>query len=189
MSAVSPGRLLLTPLDPERAPAATPLLKVLEESGFLGPPWPTGGPAAFLAGPRFTDWISFLGCSPHIRLEPPADGGAFCHIRLLGPYTEPRLCQGRHTPPPRCPTCRARLTDWRERVDHWRRQPRQPVPCPHCGTPHPPLALVWRQGAGWGRLFIAVEDIFPGEAVPVAGLLGDLAGLGGGPWRYFHVQE
>jgi hypothetical protein len=47
----------------------------------------------------------------------------------------------------------------------------------------------WKQQGGFGRLFVMVEEVFPGEAVPTPGLLDLLRDLDGTPWRHFYVQE
>lgn len=180
---------MLTPRDPWAAPELAILLAGLQRCGFVGPAFDRAG-TAWLAGEEILIWISFTGCSPHIRLEPPAEGsGPFCHIRLQGPYGTPRLLWGRNTRPPRCPRCRATLGDWSLRRSHWEAAPERSFPCPHCGEAVIPLGLAWRENGGFGRLFLAVEDVFPGEAVPVPALFERLEELSGGPWRHFYLQE
>jgi hypothetical protein len=51
------------------------------------------------------------------------------------------------------------------------------------------MDLLWRQNAGFGRLFVTIEDIFPGEAVPVPGLLDGLRRATGTDWHYFYIQD
>jgi hypothetical protein len=50
------------------------------------------------------------------------------------------------------------------------------------------MALLWRKNAGFGRVFVTVEDVFPGEAVPVPTLLEGLRAASGVDWRYFYLQ-
>jgi len=174
------GRLLLHPRDPQApSPERATLLRSLEGIGLLGAP--LTGANEFLVGEQFLQWIAFMGCSPFVRLEPPAEGGAFCHLALLGPYPEPRLLSGRNTRPPQCPACGQRIASWREQSN----QPR--VRCEHCQTQSPLAALKWRRNAGLGRCFLEIRNIFPGEAAPVEGLLQRLEALGAGPWDYFYL--
>jgi hypothetical protein len=63
------------------------------------------------------------------------------------------------------------------------------VVCPRCGHRQRPLELGWRRNAGFGRLFVAVEDIFPGEAVPVPSFLKGLAQATGVEWDYFYIRD
>jgi hypothetical protein len=47
----------------------------------------------------------------------------------------------------------------------------------------------WKGNAGLGRVFVVVEEIFPGEALPSPALTDVLERLSGSPWRHFYVQE
>ena len=183
------GRLVLTPGDARLVPDLPALLATSERSGLIGSPLDTRMDA-YLAGDQLLQLISFTGCSPRIRLEPPPGGsGAFCHLQIWGPYPTPRLLWGRNTRPPRCALCRTPIRDWRDHQGTWERAPERPFTCPHCGQDQTPLALAWRENGGFGRFFIAVEDVFPGEAAPVPALMERLAGVTGQPWRYFYIQD
>ncbi len=180
---------MLTPCDPFAEPGLGELLGGLERCGFLGPALGPGQ-SAWLAGDAILSWISFTGCSPHIRLEPPADGtGSFCHILLEGPYPTPRLSWGRNSRPPRCPRCRGPIADWPVHRRQWDLAPARPFPCPSCGEAVTPLALRWRENGGFGRLFLALDDVFPGEAVPVPALFEELEVLSAQPWHHFYIQH
>jgi hypothetical protein len=162
----------------------------LTRIGLVGAAVDTGLGPGFLVGPSFLQWITFMGCSPQIELAPPADGGSFCCLRLLGPFAVPQLLHGADTQPPRCAACRGRLLHWQTQLPRWLEQPAaRSVACPHCAVSIRPLDLVWRQRAGWGRLFVTVEDIFPGEAVPVPNLLAELKRATGVGWQYFYQRD
>lgn len=47
----------------------------------------------------------------------------------------------------------------------------------------------WKGNAGFGRFFVQVEEIFPGEATPTTALTGVLEQATGAPWRHFYVQD
>jgi hypothetical protein len=140
----------------------------------------------FCAGPRFLQLISFLGCSPQIRLTPD-NGGDFCHIQLLSPLPHPRLMVGSNTRPPRCPRCRAPMDDWQARLETIGAHLPPEITCPGCRQPVTPHHLLWRQQAGLGQRFILVHGIFPGEAVPVDELMHCLTQTGG-IWDYCYLQ-
>ena len=190
MASNQTGRLVLTS-KPEAPPPPTDLLLAgLRDVGFIGRPLDDRATAVFLTGERFLQLVTFMGCSPHIQLDPPVDGGSFCHIRLEGPWPEPRLMRGRNTRPPRCAHCRASLSRWEQELDRWCTHPsRADVHCHQCGRHQRPLDLQWRRNAGFGRLFLLVEDIFPGEAVPVSSLMQSLRQTSGSPWDYFYVRD
>lgn len=187
---MSTGSLLLHPVDPDAEPPdAATVVTALTALGLVGDP--LGPPAAFRAGPEFLRHVTFLGCAPHLVLEPPAGGGtAFSHVVIAGPFAEARLRVGANAATPRCPACRARLDGWRADVARWIASPLEVAArCAACGAVHRPADLDWRESAAVGRLFVEVRNVFPGEAVPGEELLGALARLGAGPWRYAWVSE
>lgn len=184
------GRLVLTPDPAQPVTQREPLLAYLHEVGFIGLPLNDTKTAAFLVGDGFLRLITFMGCSPNIELEPPMGGGSYCHVRLEGPWPKPRLLRGRNTQPPRCMHCRGRLSDWEQELDGWCEEPtRTNVLCVRCGRRQRPVDLLWRQNAGFGRLFVTVEDVFPGEAVPVPGLMQGLGQTTGSVWQYFYIRD
>lgn len=179
---MSNGSLVLFPQEAAlEAPTFEALAEVLRAAGVLGSPI-AGGEGEFLAGEGFLQQITFMGCSPFIALEPPADGGAFCHLRLHGPYAEPRLLWGRNTRPPKCPACGRRIADWQQHLGA------DAVHCAACGAESRLADCAWRGHAGFGRCFVEIRNIFPGEAVPVDRLLARLQGLGAGPWGWFYLS-
>ncbi|AGA89305.1 hypothetical protein Thimo_0446 [Thioflavicoccus mobilis 8321] len=178
------GRLVLSPSDPDAAPDPTQLRDGLTDAGLLGEPI-LSVPGAYRVGPQFLVLITFAGCAVHLETEATGDDARpFTHVRLTGPEPESRFRQGRNTRPPRCPRCRERLSDWRSRL-----QPGSPLACPACGMVAPACAWDWRTQAGCGRLFVDIEEVFPGEALPTPGLMDTLAAISGHPWRYFYQQD
>ena len=186
LAEMSSGSLFLHPVDAETACPRDRLAETLAGAGMLGAPY-DGRENAFLVGERFLQLVTFMGCSPHIELDPPGgNSDDFCHV-LIHTYAVPRLMVGSNTRAPRCPVCgkpgavaAAALA---------RRDPALPVPCDHCGTRNPVASLKWRRDAGFGRLFVEVRSVFPGEAVPVEGLFRTLAETTGGPWNYFYLTD
>jgi hypothetical protein len=190
---MSVGKLLLHPRAVEMAPPPqAKLIAAMQSLGLFGDTLERdGGRPSFLAGRRFLQLITFLGCSPHINLEPPDDGkGEFCHLELLGPWQHPRFIQGRNTRPPGCPVCKRKKPEWRSLMEQQRIEGRMTSwTCDACGTQTPPSRWNWRQQAGFGRLLIQVSSIFPSEAVPTEELMSSLAALSGSPWQYFYIQD
>lgn len=179
------GRLLLTPANPLLAIDTAAVQTELKAVGFIGEALP-GLDSTFVVGKNFLSLLTFAGCSVNLALEPRPDGGPFTHVRLLGPLPRPTLLQGRNTRPPRCPSCRALHHGWTEIL-----QPHhsQDLTCPACGSTRPCWDWDWRDKAGYGRSFIAVEEVFPGEAEPTPSLLVALNALTGSPWRRLYLQD
>lgn len=182
------GSLLLQPADPTADPPdVSAVVGALAALGLIGEP--LGSPATYRVGPEFLRHVTFLGCAPHLVLEPPPDGGtAFSHVAIAGPFPVPRLVLASNTGAPRCPACRARFGDWRAAIADWVAAPVQRCArCHGCGAVHRPVDLDWRETAAAGRLFVEVRNVFPGEAVPGEELLRALGRLGAGPWRHAWV--
>lgn len=181
------GRMVLSPLDPFRLPDRIPLIAALTDAGFLGSPL-TGVDNAFAAGDRFLQLVIFAGCSVRIELAPGADG-PFCHIRFVGPFRQPVFRSGRNTRPPRCPGCRSPLKSWKDRLPNEGDADTDEVPCPACGRASPPWDYDWKEKAGFGRLFLQIEEVFPGEATPSSGLMELLERTSGCAWQWFYIQD
>jgi hypothetical protein len=187
------GRLILTPSDPHLVPDVDLLIEGLSQSGFQGDPLSAGavstgeGERAFAIGAGFLSLLTFAGCAVQIRDS--RSDGRFSHIRIgpVSPY--PRLMVGRNTRSPRCVGCRAPLSGWRELVDHWATHPHAGVRCPACGETRPPWHWDWKQQGGFGRAFVQVEEVFPGEAVPTSALFEQLIRVSGIGWRHFYIQD
>jgi hypothetical protein len=181
--------MLLTPTDPFRRVDMTALRQAMRQGGLIGDDLP-GVEGGFLVGERFLELITFAGCSVRLELAPPdAGSGPFCHVRFLGPFDPPVLMQGRNTRPPRCPACRAPARDWHEVLVESPKRAAPLLHCPACGARQPPWLWDWKGTAGYGSCFVAIEEVFPGEATPTPGLYATLKGVTASPWRHFCVQD
>jgi DNA-directed RNA polymerase subunit RPC12/RpoP len=184
------GRLVLTPQDPYMLPdEPEALLTRLHEIGLID--GVLQGELGYLLGERFMQLVNFMGCSPYIRLQPGRSNEPFCHLRLDGPHSRPILLYGKNTQPPRCETCRKRLSDWQASFESWLKSANGwQSSCPHCGHRQDPVTYDFRQSAGCGRLFLFIENIFPQEAIPSAALLDTLKqACNEKAWRYFYQQD
>lgn len=183
------GKLVLQPA-PEYVPTnQQSLTDSLTDIGLIGAIYEEDA-ASYLPGSRFLQLISFLGCSPHVRLEPPPDGSNdFCHICFLGPFERPRLLYAGNSRPPRCPACGKVLSHWRELLTPWSDElSKQAIHCPSCNSDLLPIRLNWPRNAGYGRFFIQIHGIFPEEAVPLPELMECLQ-ADGDNWRYFYLFD
>ena len=182
------GRLVLTPSDAS-APVERKRLEVrLKAAGLIGPALP-GRTDAFEIGEQFTRLVAFTGCAVAFDQTPTATSGTFTHITLHGPYLAPRLLSGRNTRPPRCPECGKGLVAWRDQVQRWQLSQPPELRCLHCMAIAPGWGWRWGQHGGFGRVFVCVEEVFPGEGSPLPALLDALYADGIGDWRFFYVQD
>lgn len=173
--------LYLAPTDLDSAPVRNTIENLLSELGVTGAHL---GPVSYLAGAGFARHVVFAGCSPHLVMEPPPEGGnGFCHVALHGPFDRPRLVTGPNTRAPRCPACRTPVDNWYETLFGWRTLA-EPAVCDRCGLRASPLRLDWRRQAVVGRVLIEFRNVFPGEATPSDRLMESLHELSGTGWRY-----
>ncbi|MCB1763931.1 MAG: hypothetical protein KDI27_12445 [Gammaproteobacteria bacterium] len=184
---MSNGKLVLQ-APPDYSPISLEsMVSDLHDIGLIGTDYPDR-PASYLVGPRFLQLINFLGCSPNLRLEPPAGGGGdFCYIHLRGPFPVPRLLSASNTRSPRCPACGGALHQWRELEPAWGAGSEIKITCPTCQHQASAAELSWRRGAGFGHFFIEIADVYPEEALPLPGLMEHLQGKGAN-WRHFYLQ-
>ena len=176
-----PPVLLLFPESFQPRPDADVVECALADLGMTGPP--LGEAGYYLVGDRFIDHVSFLGCSPDIRLEPHADErpgeAGFLHVSLKNLAGELSHRHGRHPRPPLCPECRKPAPG----VDDIS----SPYRCRHCGAAVPPLDLVWRDGEVVLQDAIEFIGVHPREGVPTEHFLAELARSTNCRWRYLYL--
>ncbi len=176
--------LVLHCSDPCWRPAhASDVADVLARLGLTGAARPDV-PGLYAAGDAFLSLVTFLGCAPQISLtEADArEGQPVCRVRLHR-FDTTTLLASAPPPAPRCPSCRAGVCV----------PPEAPfdgeIGCAGCGEEHLLHRLDWRRGAGFGRCFVEVENVYPHEAVPAEVLLERLAELSAVRWDYFYLSR
>jgi hypothetical protein len=175
------------------------LIAALRSIGLIATPAchdPAGG---YRAGTQFLQLVSFLGCSPAIELDPPADpdecaracaSGRLCHVRLPAAPEHLRFRADRRLPTPRCPHCRKAEDHWDSLITQWRATPRETGwVCRACGHHGRLFDLNFRQRGAFGHNFIDIWGIHPAEAVPGESLLDTLGELAGCDWKYMYLQD
>jgi hypothetical protein len=196
---VAAHKLILLPSDPTCPAVSTELLaEKLRAIGLIGPPARVNNETFYPTGEKFLQLISFLGCSPAIELEPPADplllaadsaAGKFCHVFLSSTDTL-RFRSDPRTPAPRCPLCHTPLADWPSRLHAWQTDPENSDwHCTQCGYTGKITGLGFRKSAGFGRSFVEIRGIYPSEAVPGETLLNTLKSLTRGSWSTLYIRE
>ena len=183
------GSLFLIPEQPRSRFSDIAALKtLLLETGLIQDKTAGSNNTSYLCGDNFAQLITFMGCSPHLVFEPPEDGSKkYCHV-CLHDSENIELFTGQQTAPPRCPSCRFRIADWRSLLDGWNSDVATASwSCPKCNILSAPCELEWRQSGGAARTAIEIRNIFPGEAVPVDQLMAKLHEITGQKWRYFYL--
>ncbi|CAK0743459.1 conserved hypothetical protein [Gammaproteobacteria bacterium] len=186
--------MILYPADPLVSVEIAKLEATLRTLGVIGTPLPTMDAVDltlvdwYAAGAQLLEQVTFLGCSPVVRLAAAYDGDTdFCRLCLPPPLPHPVWRAPPGASPPRCPRCRTADATWRTALPAWEADPvASRHVCPSCGHGTPLHQWRLREAAGFGRSYLELWGIHPGEAVPGEVLLATLAQLSGGPWRWFY---
>jgi len=186
----SPPALLLIPAAGEARPDPDLTRQALANSGLIGRRLAVAG--FYVTGNGFLDHISFLGCSPDLRLDPGPDDvpgqPSFVHISLIGLAGPLVFRQGFKARPPLCPACRAPAADYQGGLATWLSDGfTGSYTCQHCGASISPVDLVWRDGVVIARDAIEILGIHPSEAVPTDQFMTYLKDYTGIAWRYVYV--
>ena len=192
-------KLLLLPADPDTA--AVPedrLAQELQATGLIAGRRSLKNDVFYPVGEHFLQLVTFLGCSPAIELDPPADpqelerasaAGRFCHI-FIDSGDQLRFRGDNQTQAPRCPVCRSPEPEWKSGLLSWQAGKHGPDwTCRACGYSGRLSDLVFRKTAGFSRTFLEIRGIYPAEAVPGPALLDTLATLTGNAWTSIYLRE
>jgi len=132
------------------------------------------------AGNNLMDFITFLGCSPSLKLgevESTIKVHFFNRITGLG---------GESIETIRYPGCKhpipdpALLLKQFPATTNWQ--------CKDCGLKGETKTINWRKSAGFSNLFIEIKHIFPKEAVPSDKLLNTLHSYTQQQWKWFYSK-
>ncbi|MCW9023391.1 MAG: phage terminase large subunit family protein [Gammaproteobacteria bacterium] len=184
-------RLVLHPKNMSYAPESwDDIVMVLREEAFLGERYTVDEPGRYFIGDSFLQMITFMGCSPHIELEPLEQGGLdFCHVAFSEISS---LAQFRHHERDvfaRCPECGRRDQTWHDFINAWEQAPETTqYHCTKCETVSAAEDIRWRNSAGFACMFIDIYSVFPNEGVPTQQLLSLLKRVSGEEWNYFYTN-
>lgn len=192
-------KLLMHPANPRCPPAGLDTLTAhLTELGLIGAPIRHPTETLYSVGERLLELVTFLGCSPHIELQPPDSrdeleamiaSGRLCHVRL----SETKWLQFRtdcNPPEPRCPSCRKPVRNWQQLLEDWQSDPDQlQWQCRVCRHSGQLTELNFRKSAVFARTFLEIWGIYPSEAIPGEELLASLRTLTGCEWKTLYINE
>lgn len=189
MTDQAPWQLIFFPTDPQWCPmSADQLITALTSVGVVGESWQGGSNNRFLIGPRFLQYISFMGCAPAVQFDP-NEGNTIIHWIVNPCLHEPAWVIDKVQALPRCHWCKARIADWREQLQNFAvATTPDAMICPHCHQSNQLTQLDWRHGAGYARQFIRIVNIYPREAIPTDAVLTAMQQHTGVAWQYCYCQ-
>lgn len=177
------SRLIFHPQDPEQFVDSTTLTTGLIDIGFIEEEAYQNN--HYLAGDRFLNLLTFLGCSPNITLTP-ANGESHCHIAILESSEASRCVGFTRTANPKCPHCTRRINNWK--IENWENGNTDCL-CDKCQTSTPYANLNWKHECGFARGGFVISQIYPHEAVPTEQLLSALENTTAYPWLYSYANN
>ncbi len=147
------------------------------------------GPNHYLIGDNFLQYVSFLGCSPYLKVYPEhADDTDYCSAYIPDKTQAVRFLANKQVTAPRCPTCKRSIQPEYNLVEAWQKDKNNSaIQCQYCNTTSTLYELDWRKNAGFFNFAIAISNIFPKEAIPSQDLLDWLQDISGYEWRYFYA--
>jgi len=180
-------KLILYPVSTDYVPKSWVNIKLsLNQAGFIGKSISSIN-ESYYVGDNFLQLITFLGCSPHIQIEPEDDNNdSYCRIVLseLNDNIDFRFLA--RDVIARCPKCRKKLDSWSDWLNQWKESSSAVfVRCEHCDSALSLFDLNWRHNAGFASCFIDIWNIYPQEAIPTEELLSILSEATGEEWDYF----
>lgn len=188
---MSVSRLVIYPDDYDYLPQnREQIQQALSGIGFIGEALSSSdNQLRFLIGEQFLNFVTFLGCSPAIEIEPLPDGNEdFCHVHISPVFAQLEFVADAAGKGPRCPHCRHEETDWQTLVKNWQADNTLQYDCPGCQQQTGLLSLNWRKAAFAAHVFIEVYSVFPNEAVLADKVLSTLQQATGVPWKYFYSR-
>ena len=143
----------------------------------------------FFLGDRFMQYISFVGCSPFLKLKPETEhDNNFCQAMLSMPPSDIHFLSPHPSPIPRCPHCKKPLSQITKILDTWKTNKQNlAVDCQSCQVSTELYQLDWRRSAAFCRFYLAFSHIYPKEAIPSDGLINWLNDYSGQQWRYCYL--
>jgi hypothetical protein len=160
--------------------ASQRLIALLVSNGLMGSPL---SDAKFLAGDRFFQYVSFLGCSPSLSLLPEQGDD---HLRIeISSLVRPVLSVAQRVHIPLCLHCGKPHTEgwqWRigESIDG-------SLKCGSCDQSNRIEQLNFRRRACYSRNFIRISPVFESEAIPAPQLLQALQSEFDTPFQYAYL--
>jgi len=156
---------------------------------FIGELAANLGENHFHVGDRFLEMISFLGCSPFIKIHPDNDYDTnYCSIYIPDQLESIRFINTNDNKGPRCPDCRKLVKNasylW---VDWKPGNEKKVLQCEHCNISFMLQDMDWRKNAGIVSFAVKISNIFPKEAIPTDQLMKHLKILTNVEWKYFYA--
>jgi hypothetical protein len=161
-------------------PDESHLLEELRNAEFISDEYQSG----YLCGAEYLNYMTYLGCSPHIIFHPD-DNGPLTLIKTHTSSLRP-VCMG-HTRniKPKCPSCKKMISDWK--IKNWE-QPDTQIICPDCESHHSMSDLKWRNECVYTSFAIEITQVHPHEAVPSEKLMNLLEALTNFNWDFGYIE-
>lgn len=140
----------------------------------------------YLAGDEFLNLITFMGCSPGVKLSP-AEGEEYCYLQINAISDSVRCLGYTSFISPQCPVCKQKISHWKESASWFDGSAIKT--CELCASEKPVQSFRWQKEAGFGRFSFHISYIHPHEVVPSDLIFQALEQATGFPWVYFYANN
>jgi len=138
----------------------------------------------YLTGDRFLQLVTFMGCSPYLKIYPEHDEDTnYCSVYIPDAPQAVEFITSTQAKRPFCPDCRKALDINIKTLAADKR-----LVCPHCHKEFQANELDWRRNAGFINFAITISQVFPKEAIPTDKFLSWLATITKRKWKYFYTD-
>jgi len=135
------------------------------------------GDQRYATGERFTSLLTFMGCSPHIELDP-QENQPYCYIEIHT-TEKPVFNHGTNLKKITCPHCKQKIQSYIDKQ----------LLCPKCKNELIPDQINWRKSAFIASTWITIGNIYELEAVPSDFLLDLLEETTGESWKSAYIRQ
>lgn len=156
---------------------------------FIDNPADNLGEHYYHVGEQFLQMVTFMGCSPYIKVYPEDDNDKnYCSVYIQDDSLGIRFINGCNNTGPRCTACKKLIQSDSGRWKKWQRgNEKYHMQCEHCGISTIIQQLNWKKNAGIVNFSLRISNIFPKEAIPTDQLLHKLKSITGVDWKYFYT--
>jgi len=141
----------------------TAFIKSCQEKALLGKPSNNLGVNHYFVGDDFLHYVSFLGCSPYLKVYPDDEKDTdYCSAYIPDTPQAARFLASQQVTAPRCPSCKKAIHPGYDILAAWEKDKNNnTVQCQHCDQVCHLFELDWRKNAGFINFAIAISNIFP----------------------------
>lgn len=149
----------------------------------------------YLAGNKYLQHISFLGCAPNLNFQPHKEIKLSDFKKTIANLNYIQFYFGSNNycfkkidfgVKAICPACKTKIPEWNQLIVNWEKNSEIDSFCPLCNQPISIIDINWKKTAGFFQTAIFFYGIQAELAVPTDELLAQLEKTTKVKWQYFY---